>query len=134
MKLIVQEDSLGCSVACVASITKKTYKYTKRKYFKNSNSAKTKGYICKEIVGALEKAGLVYKYKYLKKRMKYKVGTIVFVKRSKRYPAGHFLVKTRRGWMDPWYNFDAKSPDAKRANAGYRKRLPGRAIYAIYPI
>jgi hypothetical protein len=35
--------------------------------------------------------------------------------------------------MDPWINFSSRMPDLTRAKSGFRKRLPGEAIYVIYP-
>jgi len=94
IKPIRQEDSMGCGVACVAFIVGKSYKTTKNNLLKNRQKALKQGYLCKELVEALKRAGLTYTYHYLKHTLKYKDSTIVFIKRSKRYPRGHYLVKT----------------------------------------
>lgn len=130
-KPITQEDSFGCGIACVAFITNANYKKAKSVYFKNSSNARTFGYLCKDLVKALATAKKEYGYKYIKKQTKFKNKSIVFIKRSKRYPSGHYLVKTEGGWMDPWINFNLKNPDILKAHAGIRKRLPGRPIYLI---
>ena len=55
-------------------------------------------------------------------------GTIVFIERSKKYPAGHYLVKTEKGWMNSWINFPNISP----TKSGFQKVLPGKAQWIIY--
>ncbi len=133
MKSVTQEDAFGCGLACVAFILKKPYKITKEKYFPAKN-VEGFGLVCKEIVQGLRKAGKEYEYKYIKKRMNFKVNTIVFIKRSQKYPAGHYLVKSRQGWMDSWINFSSKNQDVKKAKSGFRKKLPSKAIYAVFLI
>lgn len=132
-KAIAQEDTYGCGLACVAFITGNNYKETKNKNFKNKKTARTFGYLCKDLVQALVRAGRQYGYKYLKRNIGLSNNTIVFIKRSKRYPAGHYLVKTTKGWMDPWINFNVKKIDIRKAKAGFRAKLPGKPIYAIFP-
>ncbi len=132
-KPIKQEDPLGCGVACVAFVTGVSYKTAKSKYFKTVNSAKTTGYICKDLVKALSLSGKKYSYNYIKYKRRFQNNTIAFIKRSKRYPAGHYLAKSKFGWMDPWINFNIKDPNPKLAISGFRKRLPGRPIYVIFP-
>lgn len=131
---IAQRDSFGCGIACIAFITKTSYAKAKASYFKNKKSASTFGYLCKDLVSALSRAKKRYGYKYTKSRAKFRNNVIVFIKRSKRYPAGHYLVKTDKGWMDPWINFDANKNNVEKAYAGFRKRLPGKPIYIIFPI
>ena len=86
----------------------------------------------------MARAKKLYAYKYNKKENNsFKENTIVFIKRSKKYPSGHFLVKTRHGWMDPWINFntkDSKIDDVKKAKSGFRKNIPDRIIYVVYPL
>lgn len=130
MKLVKQEDRFGCAVACVAFVMNIKYKNA-RKLFKNGEKrAKNSGFYCREIIVILRNAGLNYRYKYIKpeiRRQIYKLNTIAFIKRSKKYCYGHYLVKRENKWMDPWINL----PD-KNIKAGFRKRLPGKAIYAIF--
>ena len=127
MKLVKQENELGCGVACVAAILGRSYKNTQKLFPKNKSE--THGFIYKEIVRALNNGGLKYEYKYIKPRLRvgiYEDRTIVFIQRSQKYPEGHYLVRARNKWMDPWINF----PDKDR-KAGFRKKLPGKAIYII---
>lgn len=132
-KSVTQKDDFGCSIACVAFINGVTYKTAKIKWFK-SKDAKTIGYFCRDVVRAFKLVNKNYGYKYVKRKLKFKENSIVFIKRSKRYPAGHYLAKTKEGWMDPWINFNTHKPDIKKAKAGFRKRLPGKPIYVIFPI
>jgi hypothetical protein len=129
---VAQEDVLGCGIACVAFVTGVSYGTAKGRYF-YQRKARACGYLCRDLVRALSTVGRSYDYKYLKSSSGLKDGTIVFIKRSRQYPAGHYLLKTKRGWMDPWMNFDAEIPEIKKARAGFRRRLPGRPIYAVFP-
>lgn len=129
MTLIKQENSLGCGVACVASILNINYQDSLNLFKNGKMKANDTGFLCKEIVMALNKADLNYEYKYIKNKIKkriYKPNTIVFLRRSKKYPLGHYLCRVNKKWMDPWINF----PD-KNLKAGYRAKLPETPIYAI---
>lgn len=132
MKLIVQKDEYGCAVASMANVLEISYDDTLKLIDNGKFRAKTQGFYCKEIVGALNSAGLNYRYKHIKPRLRRKIyrdGVIVFIERSKRFPAGHFLTRKNGIWYDSWINF----PDDNK-RAGVRKRLPGRPIYMIFPI
>ncbi len=130
---IAQEDPFGCGIACVAFVNGIGYKSAKKRFFKKPENAGNTGFLCKDLVKALSIANKDYNYKYMKRRMKIKNNTIVFIKRSKFHPKGHYLVKSKIGWMDPWINFDIENPDVSKAVSGFRKRLPGKAIYAVFP-
>ncbi len=120
---IRQEEPAGCAVACVAFICETTYQKAKQ-FFKKQSAW---GYNCREIAKALKQGGKNYSYYYCNGNKHFPANAIVFIKRSKKYPAGHYLVKTSKGWMDPWRNYPRTFP-----KAGYRKKLPGKAIYCIY--
>ena len=131
-KLIPQEEYNGCSVACVASLLGISYKKTIKLFGKNYNSKR--GSYCDQIIVTLKKAGLNYKYsKVNEKTKKYvnRVGSIVFIKRSKKYPVGHYLLKTKKGWMNSWFNF-RKFPAIEPVKAKFQKKLPGKAEWVIY--
>jgi hypothetical protein len=84
----------------------------------------------------LNELGLKYEYKYVNQKINkrlYKDGTIVFIKRCKRYPFGHYLIRHNNKWMDPWINLPFDK-DISNAKSGFRKRLPATPIYAILPI
>jgi hypothetical protein len=130
---VTQKEPLGCSIACVAFIKNVSYKTAKVRYFNKLGDAKKTGYMCKDVVKALNRAGKAYDYVYIKGRQNFKEDSIVFIKRSKRYPKGHYLVKAKKGWMDPWINFNVKKPVLERARSGFRQKLPDRPIYLILP-
>ncbi len=131
--MIAQQDDFGCSVACVANLLGLSYSQALRLFDKPEN-AKTKGFTCRDIVDALNKYDYPTHYKYLKPKLRsriYEPGTIAFIARSKKYPAGHYLLRVNSGWADPWINLPIDK-NVKKAKAGYRKRLPGKPIYAIF--
>lgn len=132
MKSVTQQDSYGCSLACVAFLVGEDYWQIAN--LESKKQAQTKGFACKDLVKILSRFGFDYEYKYLKPKWKRKIyqdGTIVFIKRSKKYPSGHYLARLNNLWMDPWANFDYQAK-IKYAKSGFRKRLPGKPIYALF--
>ncbi|MDP4038587.1 MAG: hypothetical protein Q8P54_01290 [bacterium] len=130
---ITQEHDFGCAIACMAFITNKSYQDLLMVL--GNNKAATRGIYCKELVEILGKLGYFYSYNYLKPKLKVKIyqdSVIVFIQRSKKYPTGHYLVRYKNLWMDPWINLQTSS-DIKKAKSGFRKRLPGRPIYGVFP-
>lgn len=130
---VTQKQGAGCAVACVAYILNISYDAA-LKLFKKPKQAIDRGFLCSEIIDALQKKGMDYSYgKALvnKKKLLQVPFTIVFIARSKKYPIGHFLVRTKDGlWMNPWINF----PCIASAQAGFEKRLPGKAQWIVYHI
>ncbi len=135
MKAIAQKDLFGCSLACIASITGVSYDEAKKRHLTKEKLRQLQeyGFLCKDLVGILANAGKEYSYKHLKGHERLPYNAIVFIKRSTRYPYGHYLLKTANGWMDPWRNFEFKKARITEACAGFRKRLPGKPIYAVFP-
>lgn len=130
--MVTQKNSLGCGVASVAYVLEIAYEDAML-YF-DSDKVKRSGCYCKDLLGVLKQNRVNCCHRYLKGYLKkkiYKSRTIVFIKKSKRYPAGHYLVRTNDGWHDSWINFP-KDKNIKNAKSGIRKRLPGKAIYAIF--
>lgn len=128
MKLVVQKHPMGCGIACVASLA--GVSYDKAISLVDKKYAISRGYYCNELVKLLKKLGLEYKYEKASKKNQEHIqesGSIVFIKRDKSYPYGHFLLKTKKGWMNPWINFPIMAP----AKAGYNKNLPGKAEWII---
>lgn len=132
-KLVKQKDDFGCGIACVASLLGITYESSLNLFKNGKCRAKANGLYCRDICDALNKKGKKFIYRYVKNRLKckiYKSGTIVFTKKSKKYPADHYLLRTKDGWMDPWINFISNG-NIGNARAVIRKRLSNRAIYFI---
>ncbi len=128
-KAVAQEHGMGCGVACTASLLGKSYSTTLKLF--NEKQASTRGYYLRDIVRALDKKEFNYTWsKVTNKTKKYlKIpGSIVFVKRSKIFLAGHYLLKVKEGWMNPWINYPKISP----AKAGFQKNLPGKAQGVLY--
>ena len=127
MKAVTQEEGMGCGLACVAYILKIPYKKAKP-MFKHPENSSTKGFMGYELKEVLNKKGLNYSsLKY--KKGKIADGTIVFIERSKKYPYGHFLVKTKKGYMNPWINYPSISP----AKSGFEKKLLGKIYWIVCP-
>ncbi|PLS80689.1 hypothetical protein CYG49_04475 [Candidatus Saccharibacteria bacterium] len=134
MKYIRQEDEMGCGVACVANLLGTSYNEALQ-LFEFPENAKTKGFACKYIILALKRAGTEAKLRHIsarKPRPKFLPGTIVFLVKSERYPSQHYVLKAQEGWIDPWVNL-VTNKDITQAEAGIRKRLPGKPYYAIVP-
>lgn len=128
MEYRAQEDEFGCGVACVANLLHVSYKDALNLFLEPQN-ASWKGYFCLDIIIALQHAGKLYYCFYIKPRKRhliYQNKTIVFIKRCKKYPSGHYVLRDNESWVDPWINF----PRYPRL-AGLRMRLPGKPIYAI---
>lgn len=131
MRPVKQEHYYGCGVACIAFVTKKIYQDVINSIESGENKAENKGFFCGELVVFLNNNGFYYYWKYINKKIRSKIyqqGVVVFVKRSKRYPFGHYLARSENKWMDPWVNFPVAN-----IKGGFRKRLPGKPIYAILP-
>ena len=130
MDRISQEEPSGCGIACVASALGISYKKAKVLFAKPDNAI-LGGYYCRDLIKALSKKGLNYSFSKVNSKNKKLVnskGSIVFIKRSAKYPEGHYLINTGKGWMDPWINYANMNP----ARAGIRKSLPGMAEWVVY--
>lgn len=124
-KSVTQEHGMGCAVACVAYSRDISYKVA-HKRFSRLSGAWTNGYKWREVAKAAD-----FDYCYLKPSKKHLLkvtGTIVYVVSCRKYPFGHYLVRTDNGWMNPWIN----NPVIHPAKSGFQKKLPGRAACAIF--
>jgi hypothetical protein len=131
IKPITQEHCMGCAVACTAFLLGLSYQKALL-LFKRPDRAATDGFYCRDIVFALNKAGFKFSYCEFTKSKKNLIkmsGVVVFVKKSKNYPLGHYLVKTEAGWMNPWINY----PQIKPARSGFQRIIPGLIAYIIMP-
>lgn len=131
---ITQEMDYGCGVACFAFATKQSYSLAAS--YLGTEQAENSRFWVKDFVKALNHYGLKYQSKYVKPHIRpliYQEGAIVLIKRSKHYPAGHYLIRHADYWMDPWINLP-KIKNINQAKSGYRKRLPGSPMYALLPV
>lgn len=126
-----QEHSMGCAVACVASLCRVSYREA-IELFETPEHAWTRGFYCSEIVKALGRAGFEYSYAEFKSsrhfRRTQRPGTIVFVAPCSKYPAGHFFLRSSEGWMNPWLNY----PWMDQVRSAVERHLPGRISYLVY--
>lgn len=122
MKAITQEAPMGCAIACCASLAGLSYKEMRKHFDRGDVKDMTTGFYNRDIVQALRRAGITAKGSSIKTfgNKSFKNGTIVFAARSKKYPEGHFLLKTPKGWMNPWINHPTITP----AKAGFQKKPP----------
>ena len=135
---IVQIHPLGCGLACVAFVLQEPYRQVYETLIEEGFSLNlyTRGLYRNNIVDILSFFGLRYRYKRLKngKEEKFTPNTIVYIEPSERYPYGHYLAYAEDNlWMDPWINLTV-NPNLAQAQAGFRKRLPGKPRYSIFPV
>lgn len=132
-KSITQEFDYGCGIACYAFALNISYKEAER-ILGPEQSASTRFWV-KDLTQKLNQAGLKYSSRHLNQTLKkqiYNDGTIVLIRRSKKYIAGHYLIRHEGVWMDPWINMPNDN-NIGNAKSGFRKRLPGSPMYALFP-
>jgi len=129
MESIPQEAPMGCAIACIASLLNLSYRETRKLFKGGETKERTTGFYNRDILKVLKKGGIVAKVHDFNKthNKKLKPGIIVFIERSNKYPDGHYLLKTKKGWMNPWINFPLINP----AKAGFQKKLPGKIRWVI---
>lgn len=133
MNSITQKHHFGCGVACVAYVLHA--KYESILPVLGTDKASNRGFYCLELVDALHRFSHQYTWNFVTTKIYddiFEDGTIVYLKRSKQYPAGHYLARSKNGWMDPWINFN-EDHDLTRAKSGFINKLPYRPSYIIKP-
>lgn len=131
-KSITQKQDYGCGVACFAFVN--DISYEQAEYRLGQEQANSNRFYIKDFREALVKCGLNYTSRHIKscnQNLIYKEGSVVLIRRSKIYPAGHYLVRHENAWMDPWINLPDDN-DITNAVSGFRKRLPGCAMYVLF--
>ena len=132
MNPIAQGQGWGCAVACVASVLNISYKKALL-LFDKPHQAWGRGFYCPQTCKALKKAGKEYHWAKISSKNKAlikRIGIIVFTREDKKDHLGHYVVKTKKGWMNSWVNFPCITP----AKAGYCKKLPGKPSWVIFPV
>jgi hypothetical protein len=129
-KVVTQEHGAGCAVACVACVLGISYQKALQ-LFSHPKWAYERGFYAKEVVEALEKGGVSYSYKKVNSKTEHLIQLphcILFIKRSQKFPMGHYLVKIgATKWMNPWINYPLIAP----AKGGIEKELPGEPQYVF---
>ena len=131
---ITQEFDYGCGIACYAFVHNSTYQEAEKQL--GEEQAKSTRFLIKDFVAALNNSNKPYISKHVKaptKKLIYAEGVIVLIRRSKRYPSGHYLIRHNDTWMDPRINLPYNK-NIKHAQSGFRKRLPGAPMYALLPM
>ncbi len=122
---------MGCAVACVASLLNITYSQAHALFTEREN-AWTRGFYCSEVVQALAQIGQEWNFKKFDPAehlpLALRKGTIVFIAANSNYPMGHFLLRKKTGWMNPWSNFPQMIP----VEAAIQEDLPGEISYLIF--
>lgn len=130
MMVVMQEDRLGCAVACVAFVLGTSYQDALKLFKDGERRVKDKpNFYCPEIVRILNNQGKQYAWKKVKESEGKDFGelSIVFISRSESYKYGHFLCRYKGKWMDSWINLPKE-----KIRAGWRIDLPGTPSYVIY--
>jgi hypothetical protein len=123
MTFVKQEDPMGCGIACVAFVLGISYKEA-TKLFALPEKRKALGYRSSDLREALKRGSYDSFSRYVGRLddTRVEIGDIVYVKKCKMFPSGHYLVKINGGYMDPFINMGEVVGDYTRAKAG--KRFP----------
>jgi len=130
---ITQEFEYGCGIACYAFALHISYQQAA--VLLGPKQALSNRFWIKDFTAALNDAGLKYYSKHINDKLRrsiYEDGTIVLIDRSKKYSSGHYLIRYNSQWMDPWINLPFDN-NINNARSGFRKKLPGIPMYALYP-
>ncbi len=124
---------MGCGVACVASRCGVSYSKA-LEWFEHPEHAWTRGYYCEEIVATLARAGFEYTFAAFNSREHHlllnREGTLVFQAPSDEYPHGHYFLRARGGWMNPWSNY----PNMIPINSGFQPTIKGIVSFVVYQL
>lgn len=135
-----QKDPNGCGIACLANLLNRPYDLIKKDFEKKFYTVE-RGTKMFDLVNYLKIQKLNYKSKFFNQNKKYKLnkkeasdyskilGSITLIAKNEKYPIGHYLLRVKDGWVDPWYNLPNMN-----IKAGLRKKLPGDPWYVLYPL
>lgn len=129
---VTQEMPYGCGIACFAFVADITY--IEAAYFLGEEQANSNRFIVKHFCEELNRYGLRYASKHLRPLQEFEPteGMIVLLRRSKKFPVGHYLAYHNGKWMDPYINL-AEDNDFCNPASGFRDILPGEAMHALLP-
>lgn len=127
---VSQKDAAGCGIACLAFALDISYDEVLNLLKGDPDSFRMNGIYCRDMVEVLVQKGVNAHWCYVGKKppRTYQDNSIVFLGRSTMFPIGHFFIRWNGQWMDPWINYPSVSP----AQAGWRKKLPEKPIYAVF--
>jgi hypothetical protein len=140
-KLQHQKDLNGCGIACIANLLNEDYSLIKKdfeqKFYTIENGIKIA-----DMVRYLKTYNLNYKSKFFNQNKYDKFtkkeadefakieNSITLICKSEKYPIGHYLLRQKDVWIDPWYDY----PSIDNVKAGIRESLPDNPWYVLYPI
>ena len=139
-KLQHQKDMNGCGIACLANLLEKDYDFVKKDFEKKFYKI-DKGVNIADMVRYLQMYNLKYKSKFFNQKDFEKVkkeankyskieNSITLIAKSPKHKLGHYLLRTKNVWIDPWFNL----PSIDNVHAHTRNKLPNNPWYVIYPI
>lgn len=111
---VVQLDEWGCGVACIASLLGISYEdayWLARREKGDSIAGGVPGLELHHIAMILQEGG-IHVVADWQESEDFPVGTILFVEGPEPYDGGHYILRTQKGWMDPWANI--RKPDEPR--------------------
>lgn len=132
-----QHDLNGCGIACLANLIGMDYLDT-RNDFETKFYKVDRGIKFSDLVKFLNSKGFSYSSKFFnhnkynrEEAHKFALikDSITLIRKNDRYPIGHYLLRSKNGWIDPWINY----PSINNVHAGLRSELPGEPWYVIYP-
>ena len=132
-----QHDINGCGIATLANLFGLDYLTVKSEFEERFYSIKN-GIKVTDVVKYLAFKGLKYKAKHVNLlkisaseaiNLAKQNNSIVLIKRSEKYPIGHFFLRKDGFWIDPWYNL----PSINNVHSGVRDSLPNLPMYVILP-
>lgn len=135
-----QKDLNGCGIASLANLLGKDYEVIKKDFERKFYTIE-RGVKIFDIVNYLKTKRINYKSKFFNQNKKREfnkkegdryskiIGSITLIVKDRKYPVGHYLLRVKNGWVDPWYNLPNRN-----IKAGLRKRLPGNPWYVLYPL
>lgn len=131
-KSITQEAPYGCGIACFAFVAGITYRQAEE--FLGPEQAKSDRFILKHFRDELNRYGLSYISKHVKteQAVEPKEGMIVLLRRSKRFPVGHYLAYHEGKWMNPYINL-GEDRNFQNPTSGFEDVLPGQIMYTLIP-
>lgn len=129
-KSITQEAPYGCGIACFAFVCDLSYKQAEE--FLGFEQARSNRFIVKHLRDELNRFGLHYTSRHIKPGQKVEPieGMIVLLRRSLKYPVGHYLTFYQGKWMDPHINLQ-KDRVFNDPTSGFRDVLPGNIMYVL---
>lgn len=131
-RLVRQEEDFGCGIACIAYICEIDYNEAQQSML-HPDKAQTVGYRCKALCDALnriceeKKVEKIWRTKYVGRTRNPNIpdDSIVYINKNNKYKYGHYMVKTKYGYMNPFANLDKVNGDSRFATAKYESELYG---------